>query len=49
MSNRFTGQAVQFVNAAWAASVVNDSNELALVKTDNGGVSWDMLNPMVAP
>ena len=39
-----------FVNAnqGWA-SVVNDSSENALVKTINGGVRWEMLNPMVVP
>jgi photosystem II stability/assembly factor-like uncharacterized protein len=39
-----------FVNAhqGWA-SVLNDSNQNALVVTGNGGVYWDMLNPMVVP
>jgi photosystem II stability/assembly factor-like uncharacterized protein len=39
-----------FVNAdlGWAA-VVNDSNENALVETINGGVKWEMLNPIVVP
>jgi photosystem II stability/assembly factor-like uncharacterized protein len=39
-----------FVNAdqGWA-SVSNDSNENALVKTGDGGVHWDMLNPIVVP
>jgi len=39
-----------FVNAdqGWA-SVINDSNEKALVETGNGGVRWDMLNPIVVP
>ena len=45
----WTGQ-FSFVNAnqGWA-SVINDNNENALVKTGNGGVHWDMLNPMVVP
>jgi photosystem II stability/assembly factor-like uncharacterized protein len=39
-----------FVNAdqGWA-SVINDSNENALVETGDGGVHWDMLNPMLVP
>lgn len=39
-----------FINAdqGWA-SVINDSNENALVETGNGGVHWDMLNPIVVP
>ena len=39
-----------FVNAdqGWA-SVINDSNENGLVETGNGGVDWDMLNPLVVP
>jgi len=35
-------------NQGWA-SVINDSNDNALVETGNGGVHWDMLNPMVVP
>jgi photosystem II stability/assembly factor-like uncharacterized protein len=35
-------------NQGWA-SVINDSNENALVETSNGGVLWDMLNPIVVP
>jgi photosystem II stability/assembly factor-like uncharacterized protein len=31
------------------ASVINDNNENALVFTVNGGVKWDLLNPMVVP
>jgi hypothetical protein len=39
-----------FVSAkqGWA-SVMNDSNENALVVTANGGVRWDLLNPLVVP
>jgi photosystem II stability/assembly factor-like uncharacterized protein len=35
-------------NQGWA-SVINDSDQNALVKTSNGGVRWEMLNPMVIP
>ena len=39
-----------FISASqgWA-SVINDSDQNALVKTSNGGVRWEMLNPMVVP
>jgi photosystem II stability/assembly factor-like uncharacterized protein len=35
-------------NQGWA-SVINDSDQNALVKTSNGGERWEMLNPMVMP
>jgi photosystem II stability/assembly factor-like uncharacterized protein len=35
-------------NQGWA-SVINDSDQNALVKTLNGGVRWEMLNPLVVP
>lgn len=31
------------------ASVFNAQGETALVKTDNGGQSWSMLDPIVGP
>ncbi len=50
MKTRSTLFAFLFVNAdqRWT-SVTDDNNENALVKTGDGGVHWDMLNPMVVP
>jgi photosystem II stability/assembly factor-like uncharacterized protein len=31
------------------AHVFNDQGETALVKTVNGGLTWSMLHPLVAP